>query len=95
MNSQHRKYVVLSSVLMLRIASWLQTNYLGVTIYSNSNSSSNIITSRRLREVMNCEKFNKVSSPSISSYRRTAPTALGIKKQVVEQITANVFRRPY
>jgi len=89
MNSQHRKYV-----LMLRIASWLQTNYLGVTIYSNSNSSSNIITSRRLRKVMNCEKLNKVSSPSISSYRRTAPTALGIK-QVVEQITANVFRRPY
>jgi len=39
-----------------------------------------------VREVVNCEKLNKVLS--VPSYSYTAPTALGIN---VEQIRANVF----
>jgi len=39
-----------------------------------------------VREVVNCDKLNKVIS--VLSYSYTAPTALGIK---VEHIRANVF----
>jgi len=42
--------------------------------------------SQYLREVVNCDKLDKVLS--VLSYSYTAPTALGIK---VEQIRANVF----
>jgi len=41
-----------------------------------------------VREVVNCNKLNKVISVSSSSY--TARTALDIKQEV-EQIRANVF----
>jgi len=41
-----------------------------------------------VREVVSCDKLNKVLSVSSSSY--TAPTALDIKQEL-EQIRANVF----
>jgi len=46
------------------------------------------VTSESVRDVVNCNKVNKVISDFSSSY--TAPTALGIRQQF-EQIRANVF----
>jgi len=55
--------------------------------YSDTAAVTSCIA-ESIREVVNCDKLNKVLSVSSSSY--TAPTALDIRQEV-EQIRANVF----
>jgi len=69
-------------------------HYVHSITFGSAYSDTAAVTScsRQSREVVNCNKLNKVLSVSSSSY--TAPTALCIR-QKVEQIRANVFMQRF
>jgi len=76
----------------MKVAGWMQSSSVPITsLLCSAYSDTAAVTSCtvggvRIREVVNCNKFNKVLSVLSCSY--TAPTALGTK---FEQIRANVF----